>query len=262
MKFIRLFIILITIISCGTRITKNNYKQSKVENSNSFDHIKHIRQESQKSIFYQRGLDRDMDKNMPKYFVDYIIKNSLKNPEHKKYITDRKLLRKLKNNICWENYILIRDSLDSGDKCEIEIKLQDFDKRSHEIVYDKENDFINKIDGKYPFGAIYYTSKNELKSLKELKSLTIKINGTEINTKIEEYRNLYNPNFCEFGMNIRIIEAYEDGENLYIYLFGGESSSSYFSKLIFNKKEFITSITVDYVPMSIYSSFGENFIGF
>ena len=92
--------------------------------------------------------------------IDYIIKNSLKKPEHKKYITDRKLLRKLKNNTCWENYILIRDSLDNGDKCEIEIKLQetkDLIKPLSKKSSVNDDNVINLLN--------YYELVNELKTI-------------------------------------------------------------------------------------------------
>jgi hypothetical protein len=57
-------------------------------------------------------------------------------------------------------------------------------------------------------------------------------------------------------------ELYEDGDNLYIYIFGEQAADSYFAKLIFDKSGFITSIITDYVPLSLYGSFGKDFIGY
>jgi hypothetical protein len=199
MKIISLFLFTLLITSCGTKISEsNNFKTS-----DTFDHISHIRKESQKSPLYRKELDKYRDKTQPKFFVDYVIKNLLKNSEDKKYITDRRLLRKLNNDTCWDNYLSINDTLSNGDKCEIEIKLQNFEHTEHKVIYDKESGFLISVDGKHPFGAVYTKYPKY-----ELKSLTIRINDKEIDTNFEEYKNLYNPNFCNFGMNVRIIRRW------------------------------------------------------
>jgi hypothetical protein len=254
MKFIGFFLISLSFVffSCETKLSENIDNRIDIKTSKSFNHIDHIRKESEKKPWH-----KNTDKTQPTYFVDYTIENLLKSTGHKKYITDRRLLRKLKNITCWENYILIKDTLSNGDKCVIEIKSQNFSDKEHKLVYEKETNYLIEIDGKYPFGTI-----NAEYQKKELKSLTIKINGKKLNTNIEEYKNLYNPNFCNFGMHIRIAEVYEDGDNLYIYIFGGNAADTYFAKLIFDKSGYITSIVADYFPLSIYGSFGKDFIGY
>lgn len=255
MKFIHLLILSLTIISCKTKISLNPDNDFKP--SNSFNHIKHIRVESQKSPIYLKEMNKYRDRLEPKYFVDYVIQHVLKKPEHKKYITDRRLLKKLKNNTCYENYVLISDTLNNGDECEIEIKLKVFEKQKHKLDYDREGNFLIKVDGKYPYGAIYSECPET-----EIKSFQVKINEKELNADLKDFQNLYNPNFCNFGGHQRILEAYEDGDYLYIYIFGGGAASQYFAKLIFDKSGFITSIITEYVPLSIYGSFSEDFIGY
>jgi len=66
-------------------------------------------------------------------------------------------------------------------------------------------------------------------------SLRIRINGRELDTQLNQYNNVYEPDFCEFGGHRRATEAYEDGDNIYVYLFGGNAANGYFAKLIFDK---------------------------
>jgi hypothetical protein len=249
------YILALMVISCSPKL--NTKANNNLRPSNSFDHIKHIRKESQKNPIYRKELEKYRDKTIPKYFVDYVIKNLLKKPEHKKYITDRRLLRKLKNSACYENYVSISDTLSNGDECEIVIKLKAFNKLKHKLEYDTESNFLIKVDGKHPYGAIYAKYPET-----EIKSFAIKINEKELNISLEEFQNLYNLNFCYFGGHERILEAYEDGDYLYIYIFGAGSASQYFAKLIFDKSGFITSIITEYGPLSVYGSFSENFIGY
>ena len=164
----------------------------------------------------------------------------------------------MKNKVCWNNYVSIIDTLLNGEKIEIELKSQEFDTLNRSFKYQDKSNFLIEVDGSYPYGAVYGNKPSE-----ELESLTIKIDGKEIETDIDKYRNLYEPAFCNFGSYQRITEAYEDGENIYIYLYGGNAADSYFAKLIFNiTKGFVTSIIADYSDLSEYGSFGEHFIGF
>ena len=260
------FVIILILILCSCKETDQNKfipnsdnKNLKEQNSESssykpsdgFDHIKHIRKNSR--IGHIDGVE-----NNPKYFVDHTIKNLIKEKEHKKYITDRKLLRKLNNKTCWDNYVSIVDTLLNGDKIKIELKSQEFDTINRSFNFHPKSNFLIEVDGKYPYGSVYAE-----KPSRELKSLVIKINGTEIETQVHKYQNLYEPEFCNFGGHQRITEAYEDGSNIYIYIFGGIAADSYFAKLIFNATEgFVTTIVAEYSDLSDYGSFGKHFIGF
>lgn len=226
--------------------TATTYKPSHL-----FDHIQHIRQISR--IGHRDDLDND-----PKYFVDYVIENLLEEKNHKKFITDRKLLRKLQNKVCWDNFVFIEDTLSKGENISIEISTRAFDTLNRILKYEEKSNFLIEVDGMYPFGAVYYERPR-----REIESLEIKINDKHINTSSWKYKNLYEPSFCNFSINQRITEAYEDGQFIYIYIFGGNAADSYFAKLIFDKTDgYVTSIIVDYIPLSMYGSFGEYFIGF
>lgn len=218
--------------------------------STTFDHISHIRNMSRKGSI-------DGEAYEIKYFVDYVILRLLKKPEYIKYITDRKLLRRLKNEICWDNYVLISDTLANGEECRIVIKSQDFEPSNHQLKYQDKSNFLVEVDGKWPYGGVYGKYP-----FRELESINIEINKIKIDTRINKYDNLYEPEFCNFGSYRRITEAYEDGDNIYIYIFGGNAADSYFAKLIFNRSGFVTSIIADYGPLSKYGSFGKHFIGF
>jgi len=263
---IALFILLI-FFSCKSKINETNKElvdkaittneksankapTKVIKPSISFNHIEHIRNNSRKG-------ETDGILAQPEYFVDYAIEELLEKPEYKKYITDRNLLRKLHNKVCGDDYVLISDTLSNGDKCEIKIKLKEFFPKDHNIKYIEENEFIENIDGKQPYGAAYGRPKMALKFL------SIKVNNEDIRTQVEKYDNLYDLKLCNFGGFQRIAEAYEDGNNIYIYLYGGNAADSYFAKLIFDKSSgYITSIITDYGPLSEYGSFTERFIGY
>ncbi|MDF1694825.1 MAG: hypothetical protein P1U56_03300 [Saprospiraceae bacterium] len=111
--------------------------------SSKFDHIKYIRQNSR--IGQTDGIEHD-----PKYFIDYAIEELLESKHHKKYITDRKLLRRLRNKTCWTDFVSIVDTLLNGDNIEIEIKTQDFNPTDRRLKYDKKSNYLVSIDDKYP----------------------------------------------------------------------------------------------------------------
>ena len=241
----------VLLYSCNSRDDIRGVSKFEYKSSTSFDHIKHIR------AYSDIGASDEIEES-PKYLVDYVIENLLQKKRDSIFITDRKLLRKFDNKVCWNDYVLISDTLLNGKKLRIEIKSREFDLYGKKMVRDTGTNFLIEIDGKWPFGATYGDQPE-----REIETLTIEINGSEINSSVTSYKNLYEPNFCNFGMHTRITEAYEDGEFIYIYIFGGGAAGSYFAKLIFHKTDgYQTSIVADYVPLSQYGSFGEHFIGF
>lgn len=233
---------------------KEYYRTARYLPSAKFNHLKHLRK-------YSKIEQIDGITNKPKFFIDYIIEKYLESPDHKKYLTDRKLLKRLRNDMCDDGYVSIKDTLENGQSISIEIRSSKFNTNNRKINIDKKHNYISEIDGKYPFGATYYN--NSIEEIIELSQLEIVIAGNGLETNMEEFNNLFNPNFCSFGMHKRIAEAYQDGNNIYIYLFGGSNAGSYFSKLIFDiNKGYIGKIVADYVPLSMYGSFHENFIGY
>lgn len=153
---------------------------------------------------------------------------------------------------------MIKDSLLNGDNIKIELKIDKFDSLNRVLKYQNSSNFLIEVDGKHPYGSVYAVQPE-----REIKSLKIVINDNEIETSVDKYQNLYEPKLCNFGSHQKITEAYEDGEHIYIYIFGGNAADAYFAKLIFHKKSgYITSIISDYKPLSRYGSFGEHFIGY
>ncbi len=256
MKIKCVILLLVFIIySCNTNdLSCLNEKQDDTlihnNNSSSFDHINHIRSKTRVGYI-------DNEPVKPPYFVDYVIENLLDKDEYEVHITDRSLLRKLRTKSCEDDHILILDSLQSGEKCEIEVKTSNFKFEDHSVQYDKKHNYIVEIDGKMPYGTSYSN-----KPIKELESLVIKIDEKEININIDEYSHIFNPELCTKSGFKRSIEAYEHEDYIYIYIYGGMAAGVYFSKLIFNKSGYITSIIADYGPLSTYGCFNKNFIGF
>lgn len=230
---------------------KNQNKDSIVQDPN-FDHISLIRKNS---IIRQSS----ETSNHAKYLVDYIIENKLDKPEYIKFIKERNLLRELHIEYCDSNNIFIKDILTNDKTCEIEIKASKFDEEQHEIIFTSSDDYYKdykKIDGKIPYGAFYGKSKHEVTSV------SININDSLNVTNSISLPSLNNTLFCERNGKENGVKAYEDNDYIYIYVSGGNAANYYFGKLVFKHNKYITSIIVDYVPISIYGSFGPHFIGF
>lgn len=190
--------------------------------------------------------------------VEYVINSVLEKPDYIKHITDRSKLWKLPNKICWENYVLIEGTEANGTNYKIELKGAEFDSTKHEVVFDGSG-MIKSIDSRFPFGA-----SNNLMTLpeKEIKEIIIEINHEPISVPKSAYNNLYEPEFCFFGGWRKKTEAFLNQDYVYVYIFGGNASNSYMAKLVFNKEEYITSIIVDYYPLSCFGSFWDGFIGY
>ena len=230
------------------------YKTATYQPSSIFDHVNHLRKYS--TIGHIDGQSHE-----PKHFIDYIIKYSLEDSSHIQYLTDRHLLRRLKNKACDNYYVSIMDTLSGGQDISITLNLGQFNSQDHDIKYNDQSSSPIEIDGSYPFGAVYSTNPDG--EITEIRKLEIVINGIKLETKLKEYQNLYDPKFCSFGGFKRITEAYQDGENIYIYIFGGVNADSYFAKLIFDiNTGYKGKIISDYWPLSQYGSFTEDFIGF
>jgi len=228
-----------------------HYKYS-YKPSSEFDHIEHIRNNS--IIGSIDGIAHN-----PKFFVDYIIENNLENTEDKKYITDRKLLKPIEVSKCDSNYILFSDIQINNNTYEIELFASKFIERQHEVIFRKSNNDYKdyeSIDGKFPYGGLYGSIN------RELSKINFKINNKQLEIDKDVIPSINEPMFCERSMLGNGIEAYQDDENIYIYISGGNAADTYFGKLVFNQTGFVTSIMVDYVPMSMYGCFGNEFLGY
>lgn len=212
------------------------------------------------STYYPGNVVDRMDTlfNANTAFVDYTIDNLLDKPSYKCFISNRNLLKKLKLLSCDSHKIIIRDTLKNGEICNITLTTGTFEPKNHKIVANEDSSTIKEIDDQYPYGGVYGIPKIEIKNL------NLEINGLRLNIPHSTYGNFYYPNLCENYGFIRQVEAFEslNGKYIYLYLYGGNAAGTYFAKLIFDKTKYITKIVSDYYPLSIHSSFIDNFIGF
>ncbi len=191
-------------------------------------------------------------------FIDYTIEHLLEKPADSCYISNRNLLSQLKTTSCDSSKVVLEDKLKNGKTCKITINIQDFQVSKHSIKNNEDSTSIKEIDGLYPFGGQYNVPKSEIGLI------DVEVNGKKLKIPQKAYRNLYYPIMCDNFRFVRQVEAYEslNGEFIYLYIYGGNAAGTYFSKLIFDHKEYKTKIVSDYYPLSIHGSFRENFIGF
>jgi hypothetical protein len=203
---------------------------------------------------------RDTVFNGNRAFVDYVIKHYLEKPSDVQYISNRALLSRLKEINCDDMKTRIRGMLSTGEIVEVLIETQEFDSINHKIVRHRKDDYggtIKAIDGKDPYGG-------EFGPEWEISTFTIRVNGTHLVIPQTAYQNLFEPNICQNQSFLRQIEVYTslDEQFIYVYIYGGDAASTYFSKLIFNKERFLTKIVADYGALSMYGAFRENFVGY
>tara|TARA_R110000868_G_scaffold43642_1_gene146595 strand:- start:29 stop:793 length:765 start_codon:yes stop_codon:yes gene_type:complete len=196
--------------------------------------------------------------NANRAFVDYTIKELLNKPSDKCFISNRNLLRKLDESFCDSSKTIIIDTLKNGNTCKVSLYVGKFKVSQHQLKTNEDSSTIKIIDGQFPFGGQYGVPKIEISKIE------IEINGVKLKIPEKSYKNLYYPNLCiSYGFQ-RKVEVFEslDGEYIYIYIYGGQAAGTYFSKLIFDQKKYLTKIVSDYYPLSIHSSFRASFIGF
>jgi hypothetical protein len=191
-------------------------------------------------------------------FIDYAIHRVINNEEHLKHITNRNLLTPLTLTRCFSSYAEIEGINSQNDTIEFEIRLSPFDSSLSKIEYDTLNHSIKSIDNQYPFGGTYVMPDLQISEIK------ISINKQPLTIPDTTYKNLFFPSLCEFGGFTKSISLYpsEDGNYLYLYIYGGNAAGTYFAKLIFDKKTIVAKWVVDYYPLSIYGCFSERFLGY
>lgn len=183
--------------------------------------------ESINNTFYPGHITDRFDTvfNANRAFIDYTISHLLEKPSDKCFISNRKLLRKLKRTYCDSLSIIVKDTLSDGKLCEMTL-----------------------ITG-------------EKKGIKKLK---IEINKHTLTIPQTAFNGFYDVNVCDNYAFFREVEVYEsiNQKYIYLYLYGGNAANTYFAKLIFSREKYLTKIISNYYPLSIHSSFRANFIGF
>ena len=220
--------------------------------TSEYDHIKHIKE-------HELDIYSEMKKLKPKFFIDYVSPNYLEQPSHKNFISDRNLLRKLKTDTCSTNYIRINDTLLNGDKIKIEIRAGEFFENNHKVKLRRNEDAIigyDLIDGKFPFGGNYGEIERDLQMVR------CQIGNKNFDLDMNRVPSINEPTLCETNSWDNGIKAFQDNNFIYIYISGGNAASTYYGKLVLDYEKYITSIFVDYYPLSTYSCFRNDFIGF
>jgi len=214
------------------------------------EHEMHI-----KSIRASSASAKNKDNIKDSTFLDYAINNIIK-PDEIIFISNRNLLPKLTIKSCNKWHVDMSGTIDKNKTIHIELSTKEFDSTENTFIKFKDSDSNEKINGQNAHGAIYGNPEMEFEQIK------ITIDTTQLIIPDSAYKNLFDPNFCEYYGFIRNVSAYTslDGKYIYLYIYGGNAANTYFAKLIFDHKKFITKWVVDYVELCGYLS--ERFIGF
>jgi hypothetical protein len=194
-----------------------------------------------------------------KIFLDHVLNHVLDGPQDQMFISNRDLLLSLCVSHCSDSKVLIHDTLEKRRILDIALTTKAFDPSEHSISYFEGADsLIETIDGQPAYGGIYAMPTTEIATL------TVTIKGKSLDVPPEAFANLYNPNLCESEYFRQAIAAYPslDGKYLYLYLYGGKSSDTYFAKLVFDRKRFLKKIVAEYPDLSDQGAIREDFIGF
>ncbi|MCB0852466.1 MAG: hypothetical protein KDD63_09600 [Bacteroidetes bacterium] len=192
-------------------------------------------------------------------FIEFVISEVLDGPEDIIFISNRDLLTPLCIKHCASSQVSIYDTLEDGRIIDFHIEAENFDPESHEFSYfEGEDSLIETIDGFPAYGGTFSTPKVGIKSM------TAKIGKKKIKVPPEAYADLYNPNFCNNELFSQSVMAYPSlsGEYFYLYIYGGSGSDTYFAKLIFDKKDYIKKIVVEYADLIAFGSLRWGFIGY
>jgi len=189
--------------------------------------------------------------------VQTAIAQNLEYPNYYNYIANRNLLRKINSKIKNEQIDFL-DTTQAGKDILVTVKVARFEPDSHRIIYFEGGYCCDSIDGKKGYGADYILPTFEIKEI------NFYVNGKAIRIPDPAYSDLYNIVRIPDDDFFRPVELYEsiNGENYYLYFYGGSEASAYFGKLIFSKDEYIGRIVVDYRTLMETSSFRSDFIGF
>lgn len=191
--------------------------------------------------------------------MEYVIRNHLERPQDVVFISNRDLLKSLCVAHCGDEEVTIHDTLHDKRIVHIYLRTAAFDSAAHGYgYYPGEDSLIETIDGLPAYGGTYELPRTYIDSL------SVQINGKTVKVPEDAYRDLYNPNLCESELFRQPIAAYPSGSGtyFYLYLYGGQSSDTYFTKLIFNKKKFLKKIVIEYPDLIDYQALRPDFIGF
>ena len=190
-------------------------------------------------------------------FLDYAINEIIK-PEEIIYISNRRLLQSFEIDTCSKWNVEMIDTINDTTRIEISIKTKEFNPDANNIEKYKEEEYKENINNLRAYGATYQLPEIEFSSIQIL------VNDLSLDIPDSAFKNLYEPSLCESYGFVRQVQAYTslDGKYIYIYIYGGHAAGTYFTKLIFDHKRFITKWTVEYGHLSVFGCFSERFIGY
>ena len=201
-------------------------------------------------------------------FAEHVAKYYLNNPGDTLYFTDRSELIRINALVCLDS-LKIFDFLDTdSNSIYVSLALSSYT-NEYQIKKWKE-ECLSREDGCYIDSNFY--GLNPLDINQQIKEIHFGINDSSYAIDTSAYYNLLNPKVCQSFLNAKSIELYTDStENyFYLYIFGGPFPSLentmgfyYLAKIIFTRKELITTIVVGERVLSKYNIWyvGE-FIGF
>ncbi|KAA1242352.1 hypothetical protein [Aquimarina sp. RZ0] len=228
-------------------ISLNTFGQLSFENHiNSIKQVEFLTNDKDGKIY-------NTNERSVQYAIEYLEKNGIKT----KYITNRKLLKEIENIECKDSlYTHFYDVLKNNTEISVKVKFNKFTNKNH-VISEKDN--ITYVDNQIAFGSYYNTPTLEIDCLK------ITVNNKKINIPKAAYKNFYDVTQCSSYLLYKPVKVYtsENGDYIFIYLYGGNAANTYFAKLIFNKGEYITQIVADYKELVDWRvTINKNFIGF
>jgi len=191
--------------------------------------------------------------------LDYILEDIVEENKREQ-IVDYHLMEILQTIERSRNYLLIKDTLSTGEYIEAKLSTSLFDTTKHEFVY-LDYGPVDSIDGQ----VAHYGDSIPYYPLHEINNFFIKINDKNIDIPQKMYSNLYDIHIMDDTKIWRTgTNLFYDKQSdlLHFYFSGGSVSGTYFAKLVFSKSECTGKYVLDYDVLSSFGCFTEVFPGF
>ncbi|RMG61673.1 MAG: hypothetical protein D6722_19400 [Bacteroidetes bacterium] len=193
-------------------------------------------------------------------FLEYALAHILMAPEDVMFVSNRDLLQSLCLEACDEQEVVILDTVAGGGKpVHLRMTRRAFVPEAHTYAYFEGSDsLIESIDGRPAYGAV-----DRLPTW-SIDTLEVQWGRRSLKVPEEAFADLYDPNFCDADLFRRPLAAYPSlsGRYLYLYVYGGSGGSTYFAKLVFDQKRYLTKIVAEYPDLLRFEAFRDDFIGF
>lgn len=192
-------------------------------------------------------------------FLRMMMEKGLAQSPDLMFVTHRELLRPLCVSVCSRDSVIIHDTLSDGTDFRLALYASTFEPDSHRYAYFEGPDsLIESIDERPAYGAVDHLPT------KQLDSLDLRIDGRSLMVPRSAYRCFYDVNLCQLEYFLQPVMAYPslDEQYFYLYLYGGEGASTYFTKLVFDRERYLTRLVAEYAILSRSQSLRPDFVGF